>query len=395
MRWIGGTRLAILLLVVVALDELAGVAFVGMPDVQSTFDTSTATTTLAVFTVPAILALLVEPWLLLLAARRPHQRKAWVVTGLGVMSLGLILAGAAPTAWMLAGALGLAWLGSGLGTNLSQVVLMDVEPDRRDAWMSRWALAGELGDLGTPLLLAGLGLLTLGWREGFWIVGGLVGVQALILALRPFPASQTPVDDEVPTLAGLLSGALGNPRLLAWLGAAMLCGLLDDAFTGFASLWLQQAFDASLTTRGLVLVAGNIGAVLGLSLSERLVSRGVSARAVLIVSGLVACAALAGWILAPNLWSSALLLGLLAAAVAPLWPLVKARAFDSHQGDAATVEALSSALGLVELSLPFALGLVADTWGLVVALVLLGLQPAGIVVLALVDPGRGRRAQGD
>ena len=46
MRVVNGVRMAVLFLVVVALDELAGVAYVGMPDVQASFATSTATTTL-------------------------------------------------------------------------------------------------------------------------------------------------------------------------------------------------------------------------------------------------------------------------------------------------------------------------------------------------------------
>ena len=50
------------------------------------------------------------------------------------------------------------------------------------------------------------------------------------------------------------------------------------------------------------------------------------------------------------------------------------------------VEALSSALGLVEMGLPFLLGIVADTVGLAFALVLIVTQPLAIVVLAIVDP---------
>jgi len=385
-RVVNGVRMAVLFLVVVALDELAGVAYVGMPDVQASFATSTATTTLVVFTAPSIFALLIEPWLILAAARRPDLRKAWVVGGLATMAAGMLLAGFAPSPWVLALALGLAFLGSGLGTNLSQVALMDAEPDARETWMSRWVLAGEIGDIGTPILLALLGWLTLGWREAFWIIGGLLALHTVILSLRTFPAPDTPLDEETPTLRGLLSGALSNPRLLAWLGAAMLCGLLDDAFTGFASLWLEQTFSASLSTRGVVLLFGNLGAIAGITLSERLLRTGVSGRTILVSSGTLACLALIAWIAAPDLITSTIALAVLGGSVAPLWPLVKARAFDEHDGDGATVEALSSALGLVEMGLPFLLGIVADTVGLAFALVLIVTQPLAIVVLAIVDP---------
>jgi MFS family permease len=174
-----GVRLVSLLLFVDLLDELAGVGSVASPDIERDLGLSYVAFTLVLFTAPQVLALVAEPPLLLLAAHRPHQRKLLTVGGLVMMALGLLGAAAAPSGAMLALALGLAFIGSGLGVNLAQATLMDAAPDRRDSMMTRWALLGELGDLGTPLLLAGLGALTLGWRSAFAVVGASLMLHAL------------------------------------------------------------------------------------------------------------------------------------------------------------------------------------------------------------------------
>ena len=75
----------------------------------------------------------------------------------------------------------------------------------------------------------------------------------------------------------------------------------------------------------MVLLFGNLGAIAGITLSERLLRTGVSGRTILVSSGTLACLALIAWIAAPDLITSTIALAVLGGSVAPLWfsPLVE------------------------------------------------------------------------
>ena len=87
------------------------------------------------------------------------------------------------------------------------------------------------------------------------------------------------------------------------------------------------------------------------------------------------------WLAAPTLAWSAAGLFLLEALVAQLYPLVQAQAFRAHDR-AVVVEALQGLFAPIDFLLPLAIGFVADRVGVVSALLLLGLQTVGIVVIA-------------
>jgi predicted MFS family arabinose efflux permease len=377
------------------LDESAGVVFVGMPDVQRDFGISTAVAMLVAFTLPGVVATLLEPPLLLLADRYPMRRKAFVVAGLLAFGVSLGAAALAPHPALFALAMGAMFVANGLGVNLAQATLMDADPERRELWMTRWVLMGTLGDLAAPLLLATLAWVGLGWRSAMGVVALLVLLHASWLATRPFPTQGTPVDghdDDVdngddavganaPHGVAALRAALGNRGLLLWAVAVALCGLLDEVFVALASAWLEHAYDADIGTRGLVLGLATAGGVLGLALLERVLARGVDPLRWLVGVCAATVVALAAWLFAPSVASSAIGLFVLEALVAQLYPIVQAQAFRAHPR-AVVVEAVQSVFTPLDLALPALLGMVADRWGLVPALLILGLQPIGIAVIA-------------
>ena len=51
--------------------------------------------------------------------------------------------------------------------SLSQASLMDTSPDRHDQNMARWTLAGSLGVVAGPLLLAGAAFFGSGWTVDY------------------------------------------------------------------------------------------------------------------------------------------------------------------------------------------------------------------------------------
>lgn len=377
-------RAIALLLGVGFLDELAGVAYPSAPAIQDGLGISYAAAALALFTVPQLAATVVEPPLLVLASRAP--RKPLVVLGLLVMGAALIGCGLADGPWALGALMIAVWLGSGFGVTLSEATLLDADLTRQPQRMARWTLLGSLGDLCAPLLVAALSAAAFGWREGFFVVGAVVALYALLLARVRFPPPQAvdeDADDEEPTLRAAVGAALGNRRLLWWLLGAELCSLLDEVFVAFGSLYLSTRYGASLAEIGVAMAAMMVGSVAGLVLLERRLAAGADADRLLRRASAACAVMVVVWLSAPSVWWSTAALVLLGASIAPQWPLATARAHRELPGQAAMVSAVGGLFTPLGIVLPLLVGLLADRVGLSVALLVMLAQPLGLLVLAM------------
>lgn len=378
-------RLTSLLLFVGLLDELSGVAFVSMPELMAVFGGDYAATAFYVFTLPQVVSSLVEPPLLLWAARRPHARRGFVVGGLLAMGLAYAAAGLVNHPLVFASVSAIAFIGSGVGVNLAQVTLVDAAPDRREALMARWTLLGTLGDLGTPLLLFALGLLACDYHQAFFLVGSFTLLHALILFGRRFPTVTS--DPEADEEAEVSIGALRDRRTWLWLIVATLCSLLDEVFVALATLHLDARFHLSLGMRSLLLTACTAVEAAGLVMTELALARGADGRRLLRLAASLTLGALLTWIFADQVGLSAAALLVLGLTSAPLWPLAKAQAFATRPKQSAAIEAASSLLGWLELVFPLLLGWVADRTSLTTALLLLSLQPFTVFMATLSKSG--------
>lgn len=92
------------------------------------------------------------------------------------------------------------------------------------------------------------------------------------------------------------------------------------------------------------------------------------------------------WVFAPDLAWSAGFFFLTGLFTAPLYPIAMVQAYRALPEQSGMVNAVSTLLGPVGIAAPLVLGLVADAFGLVPALLLLTVQPAGLFVLALRRP---------
>ncbi len=356
-------------------DELAsGVPVVSFAEIAGSLGLGTAGLAGALLFVPGMLAMLVEPWLFVLADRLP--RKPFVAGGLAAMGIGIAAASCAHDPWVLMGAITVAWIGSGAAIGVGQATLADARPNDRERALTRWAVAGEVGDLAAPLILAVFAFAGLGWRPAGVAVGGALLLWALWLATTRFPPRGAGEEGE-----GTLRDALRHPQLMGWLAAAVLCELLDEIVVVFASVHLRDALGLDPATRSLVIGAGIVGAIAGATLTERLLARFEAMR--LLLGASVVCAlSLAGWIVAPDAWSSGALFAVVGASAAPMYPLVFARAYAALPGRSATVHAAAHAFTPLMLALPVALGWVADGWGAQWALLALLVQPVGLGAIA-------------
>lgn len=376
------SRLALVLLAVCGIDEVAsGVPFVGTPGIQSEFGLSYLSSAGGLLTATVLLSLVVEPPLLILANRYP--RKWFVCGGLLAMSGICVLASLAPAFWVLLVAVACYGSASGIGVGLAQATLMDQHPEQRERMLTRWTLLGAMGDLATPALFAALSWVALGWRAAFAI--SALGALALALGLlrHPFPDEWTHEDDNPAwPLFEAVRAALQNRALCRWLLAAWLCNLLDEIVVAFGALYLRDQFGADATARSIVLMSFMVGALLGLALLDRLL------RHYQPISLLRLCAAGAGiaylaWIVAPTLLVSTGCFFITGLFASPLYPLVKAQAYRALPEQSGMVNAVGSAFLPLDLITPLFLGFVADRFGLVIALLLLSVQPLVLLWFSL------------
>ena len=376
------SRLTLALLVVCGLDELAsGVPFVGAPGIQSDFSLSYLSSAGGLLVAIQLLSMVIEPALFMLADRYP--RKPFVCGGLLFLCGVCMLASLAPVYWVLLAALLLYGPASGMGVALAQATLVDLHPEQSERMLTRWTLLGALGDLATPALFAILSWIALGWRAAF--AASALGALGLAIALlrQPFPSPQADADEgPEPRLSDALRTAFGNRALLLWLLAAWLCSLLDEIVVAFGALYLRDQFDADAMARGLVLMALMAGTLLGLALLDRALRR-YRPLALLRLCSAGAGVAYLAWLFAPTLLASAVCFFVTGMFAAPLYPLAKAQAYRALPGQSGMVNAVGSAFIPLDLLTPVILGFVADQFGLVITLLLLSIQPIGLLWLSL------------
>jgi predicted MFS family arabinose efflux permease len=379
-----------LLLAVELLDELsAGVPVLGAPAIQKSFGASYELTASVLLAIPALVAMVVEPVIFLLADRHPRRR--FILGGLLAMAAGAFSAALAGGPWSLAAASSLAGVAAGVAVHLAQGTLCDTHPGERERMMTRWALMGVLGDLCAPALYAALAWANLGWRTAHAACGALIAVHLALLWRAPMPAGAGDADDEDEPLWRSFAEALANRTLLVWLLGCFLCELLDEIFVVFATLRLRDELGAGVMLRSGALGIFTLGGVLGLGLSERLLRRMAPLR--LLALWAAACTlAYLGWLAVADVRLAVLALFFVGVTATPLYPLVVAQTYAAHPGRSGAVNAAGHLFTPLSLALPWLLGLLADRGGPWWALAVLIAQPLGLFVLALWQRGRQLQA---
>ena len=198
--------------------------------------------------VPGFVSLAVEPALGFVAVT--WRRRALVLGGGLVFAGALVLAAAAPSAWVLLVAFALLYPASGAFVSLSQASLMDLEPTRREHNMARWTVAGSVGAIVGPLLVAAAAWAGLGWRGLFLALG--VATLAAVAGLRAVPGRGSEAE---PLRVRDALRAITRRDVLRWLVLLELADLLLDVFGGFLALYLVDEAGASHATAGLAVAA--------------------------------------------------------------------------------------------------------------------------------------------
>ncbi len=365
------------------LDEWgSGVAFLGAPGIQSEFGVSYGQAAGWPHTALMALGFALETPFLLLADRWP--RRPFVAGGLALLAALSLLAALAPSYWVLLAVLLLWGPASGIAINVAQSALVDAHPDERERWMTRWTLAGAAGDLTGPAVFAACALFGLGWRTAFAASGAATLAYALVVSRARFPApARAAADDEPdPSLRDALRTALAERRLLVWSAVGALLVLLDEIVVSFAGLWLRDRFGLGDAARSLILGLTIAGSAAGL-LAVDFALRRVEPLRLLAVISAGGCVAVPLWFAADSVFASVFWLFAIDALAAGYYPIVAAQAYRALPGRSGAVNAVGSLFTPFELVIPLGVAAVADGFGLAPALLLLGLEPLGVLCATL------------
>jgi sugar phosphate permease len=368
---------------------------------------------LTVFVAPLLFGSVLEAGLALVSDRVPRRR---LMAG-ALFALGGALAVCACARSGVVLSLGLTFAGtaSGIACAAAQAELVAADPAHAERSLTRWVLFGSLGDLLTPLIVAAVFACGGSYRAAFWAIALAAMAQALALR-RPAPSltlarsqpelpgpadakdlrapgeSDDAEDAPAVPLRQALQMAAANRRLWLWLSGCALCTLLDEIVVGLATLRMHDDLGFSPTTAATCALVLPAGGALGAAATEALLSRSGSTR-VLIGSAAVSLAALGAALGAHSLFSLLPALFLIGVGATPQYGLLEARAYAAVPGQPGVVNGLAQLFVALDVAAPFALGALADRFGLAVALGALAVQPLGVMAITLI--GGSSRAERD
>jgi FSR family fosmidomycin resistance protein-like MFS transporter len=336
--------------------------------------------------VPTLVSLVVEPVLGVVSV--VWRRRVLVLAGGACFAAALMVAAAARSPWALLLAFSLLYPASGAFVSLSQAALMDLDPERREQNMARWTLAGYIGAVGGPLLLAGAAWADLGWRALF------VGFAAIALVLvflgRRMPEGTA--EDGRPRVREALR-AITQREVFRWLFLLELSDLLLDVFLGFLALYFVDEVGASPATGGFAVAVATAAGLVGAAAIIPLLRR-VDGILYLRLSAIASGTLFVGFMLAPAAELKLALVAAIAVVTAGWYSVLQARLYGALAGRSGLVLTVG-ALFPLNAVLPLGIAGLAERWGLDVALWSLLAAPLALLLFVpRTKDSAGRPLQG-
>ena len=363
------------------LDELVfGVNQAAWPLIRSDLQLSYLQIGL-LLSVPGIVSAIIEPFLGILGD--VWKRRLLILGGGIFFALACLLTGLSAGFVVLMLALMLFYPSSGAFVSLSQAALMDTDPSRHEQAMARWTFAGSLGVVLGPLLLSGMAFIGFGWRGVFIALAG-VTVLVLFFVWKRIPQPPDGMHS-LPHFADVWSGVRGaisslrRGEVLRWLVLLQFSDLMLDVLLGFLALYFVDVARLSAGQAALGIAVwsglGLLGDFLLIPLLEK-----VHGLAYLRVSVVLELLLFPAFLLAPGILVKFILLGLLGFFNSGWYAILKGRLYSSMPGRSGTVMTLDNLFGLLGKLLPFGIGLVAQYFGLRLAMWLLLLGPIALLL---------------
>ncbi len=330
---------------------------------------------------PHIVGSLIEPFIMLLGDTR--LRKGLLISG--GLALFLLLSSIARTTKfpILLIAMVINYPASGAFVSLAQASLMDMNPGRQSQAMARWTVAGSIGNLVGPLLLAIGFSQDWGWRWAYVSLSMLALALVALVVAHGINDGKQPEHSNRPTVNTLtlsihnLGAAVSNRLLLRWIGLLQISDLLLDVFTGYAVLYFSDVVGLTAAQSSLVLAL-----LMGTSLAADLLLipllERIPGRKLVRTTAGAATLIYLTWLLAPWPGVKVGLLILLRFSTIGWYQVLQGEAYASEPGRSGTVIAIGSVGSLLGGGLIWLVGWIASQAGLQVAMWLLLIGPVGL-----------------
>ena len=320
-------------------------------------------------TIPVLVAIIVEPLVGLYADS--SKRRMLMACGAIVFGVGWIVQGFAPSFWLFLVSASILAPASGVFVNIAQAALMDDAPTRRENRMALWTLSGSLAVVTGPLLLTLLVVLGSGWRA-FFIGAGimLVLVGLWIWYLPPTDALRDNLQDDDLSLSTSFKNIvplLRNLIVWRWLILLEFSDLMLDVLFSLLALYMVDIVGVTQTQAGITIAVwtgvGLLGDALLIPLLEKI--RGL---VYLRFSAFVELLLFPAFLLTGNWYVQLVILALIGFFNAGWYAILQGKLYDTLGDQSGAVLVVGNASGIFGALLPLALGAIAQTFGLDIAM---------------------------
>jgi len=330
--------------------------------------------------VPGILATFIEPFIGILGD--VWRRRLLIITGGVLFTFSLFATSVSYSFLFLLSAFILLNPSSGALVNLSQANLMDSDPDRHEQNMARWTFAGSLGVLTGPLLLGLFVYLGFGWRGTYSLLTA-ISAACVLIALRYLPADKkdTPFPSFTEVFEGFKSAfqALKRKEVWRWLLLEFADLMLDVIFS-FLALYFVDVVRVSETQAGLAitlwLVMGLITDLLFIPFVDRLKDTARYLR----ITAFFETIAFIVFLLIPGFIPKLVLIILVNLLNTGWYSILQGRLYSSLPGQSGSIMAIGAVTDPLAKLLPLLIGILADRFGLGIAMWLLLLGPLALLI---------------
>jgi FSR family fosmidomycin resistance protein-like MFS transporter len=334
--------------------------------------------------IPAVFSAFVEPVIGVLGDAGWRRR---LILGGGLLFASqLALITVAPGFAILLVAFCLLYPASGAFVSLAQGSMIDLDHSKAEQLMAKWTFAGSVGVVAGPLVLGGALLLGVSW-QGVFAALAVLGLALSLVALRKLPAPNPDAEDT--TLREAIRGAghaIRRAAVWRWLVLLAFSDLVLDILLGFLAVYFVDEVGVSAAQAGIAIVVWSVVGLAGDALIIPLLGRVQGVR-YLRMSATSMLVVLPVFLLVPSYEAKLVILGIIGLLNAGWYSILQAGLYTELPGKSGTVVAVSSVGSLPQAAFPALIGVLADQWGLDVALWVLLLGPMALLIgLPRADP---------
>lgn len=331
---------------------------------------------------PAILAAFIEPFLGILGD--VWKRRVLIIGGGLFFTLSLVLTAISKSFMPLLISFIIFFPASGAFVGLSQAALMDSAPSRHAQNMARWTFAGSLGNVLGPILLGLFVYFGLGWRGTYALLASVAAL-CVLAAFRLVPPDETSIS-RLPSFKSVLDGfrsalsALKRREVWRWLLLLEFSDLMLDVLLSFLALYFVDVAHTSNAQAG---IAVTIWLALGMLtdfIFIRYIDRQPDSMKFLRRTASLELIAFSVFLLVPGFIPKLIAIVFVNILNTGWYPILKGSLYSALPGQSASIMAIEAVTTPAAKLLPLLVGLLADKFGLGIAIWLLLLGPLALMI---------------